>query len=120
MYSLLRRKLEDREVHGIVDEAVSIEREFMRDGLPVALIGMNSRLMEQYIQFVADRLLVALGHEKLYYVSNPFDFMDLISLQGKTNFFERKVSEYRLAGVMTGGGGGENNNNHMFVTTADF
>lgn len=71
----------------------------LADALPVALIGMNSTLMAQYIQFVADRLLVSLGNEKHYNVPNPFDFMDMISLQGKTNFFEKRVSDYRKAGV---------------------
>ena len=71
------------------------------DALPVALIGMNSKLMCQYIEFVADRLLVALGNDKVYNVTNPFDFMDMISLQGKTNFFEKRVSDYAKAGVNT-------------------
>ena len=70
------------------------------DALPVALIGMNSKLMCQYIEFVADRLLVALGDDKYYGVTNPFDFMDMISLQGKTNFFEKRVGDYQKAGVM--------------------
>ena len=68
------------------------------DALPVALIGMNAKLMRQYIEFVADRLLVALGNDKIYNVTNPFDFMDMISLQGKTNFFEKRVSDYSKAG----------------------
>jgi ribonucleoside-diphosphate reductase subunit M2 len=84
----------------IIVEAVAIEQEFLTDALPVALIGMNSKLMCQYIEFVADRLLVALGQEKHYNSTNPFDFMDLISLQGKTNFFEKRVSDYQRAGVM--------------------
>ena len=71
----------------------------MTDALPVSLIGMNAKLMCQYIEFVADRLLVALGNEKIYNVTNPFDFMDMISLQGKTNFFEKRVSDYSKAGV---------------------
>lgn len=69
------------------------------DALPVKLIGMNAELMCQYIEFVADRLLVALGNEKVYNKTNPFDFMDMISLQGKTNFFEKRVSDYQKAGV---------------------
>jgi len=80
-------------------EAVTIEQEFLTDALPVSLIGMNSTLMNQYIEFVADRLLVSLGNEKVYNVVNPFDFMDMISLQGKTNFFEKRVSDYAKAGV---------------------
>ncbi|MDC0140238.1 ribonucleotide-diphosphate reductase subunit beta, partial [bacterium] len=76
------------------------EKEFICESLPVRLIGMNSDLMSQYIEFVADRLLVELGTEKEYNVTNPFDFMDMISLQGKTNFFEKRVGEYQKAGVL--------------------
>jgi ribonucleotide reductase beta subunit family protein with ferritin-like domain len=82
------------EIHAIIREAVVIEKEFICEALPCSLIGMNSKLMSQYIEFVADRLAVQLGAPKLYNVGNPFDFMDLISLEGKTNFFEKKVSEY--------------------------
>ena len=78
-----------------------IEQKFVTDALPVNLIGMNSKLMSQYIEFVADRLLVELGCDRIYNVENPFDFMDMINLQGKTNFFEKRVSEYQKAGVMT-------------------
>jgi ribonucleoside-diphosphate reductase subunit M2 len=84
----------------ILTEAVSIEQDFFREALPVKLIGMNEDLMCQYVEFVADRLMVSLGFPKHYNVSNPFDFMDLISLQGKTNFFEKRVSDYQRAGVM--------------------
>lgn len=84
----------------IIAEAVDIEIEFVTSALPVSLIGMNSILMEQYIQFVADRLLVALGASKLYNVVNPFPWMEMISMQGKTNFFEKRVAEYQKAGVM--------------------
>merc|ERR1712151_426252 len=84
----------------IVTQAVDIELEFVCISLPVDLIGMNSRLMSDYIRFVADRLLVALGYEKYYNVKNPFEFMELISLQGKTNFFEKRVGDYQKAGVM--------------------
>lgn len=96
----LLHKLSNETVEKIVDDAVAHEKEFVSEALPVGLIGMNSMLMEQYIEFVADRLLVALGHERLYNSKNPFDFMELISLQGKTNFFERRVGEYQKAGVM--------------------
>ncbi|KAJ2662632.1 Ribonucleotide-diphosphate reductase (RNR), small subunit [Coemansia sp. RSA 1200] len=89
-------------VQQIVTEAVTIEQEFLSEALPVSLIGMNAKLMCQYIEFVADRLLVALGQPKKYQVSNPFDFMDMISMQGKTNFFEKRVSDYQKAGVMMG------------------
>ena len=81
-------------------DAVNIEKEFICESLPVRLIGMNSDLMSQYIEFVADRLLVELGTEKEYNVTNPFDFMEMISLQGKTNFFEKRVGEYQKAGVL--------------------
>jgi ribonucleoside-diphosphate reductase beta chain len=84
----------------IIAEAVDIEIEFVTSALPVSLIGMNSILMEQYIQFVADRLLVALGASKIYNVVNPFPWMEMISMQGKTNFFEKRVAEYQKAGVM--------------------
>jgi ribonucleoside-diphosphate reductase subunit M2 len=87
-------------ITAIITEAVKIEQEFLTDALPVALIGMNCDLMCKYIEFVADRLLVSLGCPKTFCVENPFDFMDLISLQGKTNFFEKKVGEYQKAGVM--------------------
>jgi ribonucleoside-diphosphate reductase beta chain len=79
---------------------VEIEKEFVTDALPVNLIGMNAKLMQQYIEFVADRLLVELGNEKIYNATNPFDFMEMISLQGKTNFFEKRVGEYQKAGVL--------------------
>jgi ribonucleoside-diphosphate reductase beta chain len=81
-------------------DALNIEREFITESLPVSLIGMNAGLMTQYLEFVADRLLVELGCDREYNTSNPFDFMDMISLQGKTNFFEKKVAEYQKAGVM--------------------
>ncbi|KAI0722865.1 ribonucleotide reductase [Earliella scabrosa] len=99
LFSHLKRRPHFDVVRKIITEAVAIEQEFLTDALPVALIGMNSKLMRQYIEFVADRLLVALGDEKYYNVTNPFDFMDMISLQGKTNFFEKRVSDYSKAGV---------------------
>ncbi|MBL4592255.1 MAG: ribonucleotide-diphosphate reductase subunit beta, partial [Flavobacteriales bacterium] len=92
-------KLSKEKVTGIITDAVRIEAEFVTESLPVRLIGMNADLMNQYIQFVADRLLVQLGCDKVYNVTNPFDFMDMISLQGKTNFFEKRVAEYQKAGV---------------------
>jgi len=93
-------KLSKEKVQKIITDAVDIEKEFVTDALPVDLIGMNAKLMSQYIEFVADRLLVELGNEKIYNASNPFDFMEMISLQGKTNFFEKRVAEYQKAGVM--------------------
>jgi ribonucleoside-diphosphate reductase beta chain len=98
----------------IIMDAVEIEKEFVTDALPVKLIGMNADLMGQYIEFVADRLLVELGGNKIYNVSNPFDFMDMINLQGKTNFFEKRVAEYQKAGV-TG-----NKEDQTFSLDADF
>lgn len=100
LYSKLQHPLSQDMVHELIANAVAIEKEFVVDALPVKLIGMNADLMCQYIEFVADRLLVALGYSKLYHAVNPFDFMELISLQGKTNFFERRVSEYQKSGVL--------------------
>ena len=96
----LVQKLPTGTVEKIIMDAVSIEKEFVTDALPVRLIGMNSNLMCQYIEFVADRLLVELGCSKIFGSNNPFDFMEMISLQGKTNFFEKRVGEYQKAGVM--------------------
>lgn len=98
----LINKLPKDQVREIITEAVEIEKEFIIDALPVKLIGMNSDLMSQYIEFVADRLLKELGNDPVYNVSNPFDFMDMISIQGKTNFFEKRVGEYQKAGVLAG------------------
>ena len=100
LYSMLDNKLPKSEIQDIITQAVEFEKEFVTDALPVSLIGMNAELMTQYIEFVADRLLVALGNEKHYGTSNPFDWMELISLQGKTNFFEKRVGDYQKAGVM--------------------
>ncbi|MEL6970120.1 MAG: ribonucleotide-diphosphate reductase subunit beta [Bacteroidota bacterium] len=93
-------KMPKETVTGIITDAVEIEKEFVTDALPVNLIGMNADLMCQYIEFVADRLLVALRHDKVYNVENPFPWMDLISLEGKTNFFEKRVGDYQKSGVM--------------------
>ena len=97
LYSKLKYKLNEENVFSIVSEAVYIEKEFITEALPVRLIGMNSDLMCQYIEFVADRLLVQLGYNKLYNSTNPFDFMEMISLEGKGNFFEKRISDYALA-----------------------
>jgi ribonucleoside-diphosphate reductase beta chain len=99
LYNMLENKLTVEHVTSIITDAVKNEHEFVTDALPVSLIGMNSKLMCQYIEFVADRLLVSLGCPKVYNVTNPFDFMENISLQGKTNFFEKRVGEYQKAGV---------------------
>ena len=96
----VQNKLPEEQIAAIIRDAVEIEKEFIIDALPVNLIGMNSTLMSQYIEFVADRLLLNLGCEKVYNVSNPFPFMEMISLQNKTNFFEKRVAEYQKAGVM--------------------
>ena len=97
LYSKLLKKLDKSRIHDIIKEAVEIETEFICRALPCRLIGMNSELMTQYIQFVADRLCVQLGYKKIYNVGNPFDWMELISLESKTSFFERRVSDYALA-----------------------
>ena len=97
LYSKLINKVERKEVENIIIEAVDIEVAFINDALPCRLIGMNSVLMCQYIEFVADRLLIQLGYNKIYNSSNPFDFMESISIEGKTNFFEKRVAEYALA-----------------------
>ncbi|MVN23288.1 ribonucleoside-diphosphate reductase small subunit [Mucilaginibacter arboris] len=100
LYSMLNNKLSKEEVTEIIADAVTIEKEFVTDALPVRLIGMNADLMGQYIEFVADRWLVELGYDKLYFATNPFDFMEMISLQGKTNFFEKRVGDYQKSGVL--------------------
>jgi len=114
LYSMLSDKLPQETIHQMIREAVEIEREFVCDSLPVDLIGMNQRLMVQYIEFVADRLVKELGCEPIYGSTNPFDWMDLISMQGKTNFFERRVGEYQKAGVTADGA------QKVFATDADF
>src|SRR5580692_8671280 len=102
LYSMLENKLPQEEVLAIIGDAVKIEKEFITEALPVDLIGMNARLMQQYIEFVADRWLDQLGCPKLFNATNPFDFMEMISLQGKTNFFEKRVGDYQKSGVMSG------------------
>lgn len=97
--SHIKNKLPEEQLYKIITDAVEIEKEFVTDSLPVSLIGMNSELMCQYIEFVADHLLESLELKKVYNATNPFDFMDMISLQGKTNFFEKRVGEYQKAGV---------------------
>ncbi len=111
----LVNKLPKSRVTKIIADAVEIEKEFVTDSLPVSLIGMNAKLMQQYIEFVADRLLSELGCDKIYNASNPFDFMEMISLQGKTNFFEKRVAEYQKAGVAN-----NDKDAHTFSMDADF
>ena len=114
LYSMLQNKLSQQQVFSIVADAVSIEKEFITEALPVKLIGMNADLMKQYIEFVADRWLVALGYDKMFNATNPFDFMEMISLQGKTNFFEKRVGDYQKAGVTS------NKAEEVFSTDEDF
>ena len=119
IHSLLKNPVKEERIREIISEAVEIEREFVTSAIPVDLIGMNSKFMAQYIEFVADRLLVALGCNKIYNSKNPFPWMELISLDGKTNFFEKRVSEYQKAGIME-----KNNENKntvkVFRTDDDF
>ncbi|KAI0455634.1 ribonucleoside-diphosphate reductase small subunit [Xylaria acuta] len=100
LFSHLKNRPSKEVVEAVIVDAVKIEQEFLTEALPCGLLGMNANLMKQYIEFVADRLLVALGNEKVYRATNPFDFMENISLGGKTNFFEKRVGEYQKAGVM--------------------
>ena len=100
LFSHLNNRPSKQAVQDVITEAVTIEQEFLTEALPCALLGMNANLMKQYIEFVADRLLLALGNQKYYKVTNPFDFMESISLAGKTNFFEKRVGDYQKAGVM--------------------
>jgi len=117
IYGMLQNKLPEDVVHSIIAGAVEVERHFICEALSCDLIGMNSDLMTRYIEFVADRLLTALGHSKLFGATNPFDWMELISLQGKTNFFEKRVGEYQKAGVMTNGA---DENSRGFALDVDF
>jgi ribonucleoside-diphosphate reductase beta chain len=114
LYNNLVNKLSQETVIEIIRDAVEYEKEFVTDAIPVKLIGMNADLMCQYIEFVSDRLLVALNCPKVYNATNPFDFMEMISLQGKTNFFEKRVAEYQKAGVMG------NNEDRSFSIDQDF
>ena len=106
LYSMIQHKLPQTTVHEMFREAVAIEKEFIIDALPCRVIGMNSDMMASYIEYVADRLLVQLGCERIWGTSNPFDFMEMCSLQAKTNFFEKRVSEYQKASVVFGSRGG--------------
>ena len=99
LYTMIENKIEEEHVHSIFKDAVDIEKEFIIDSIPCAMIGMNSILMSQYIEFVADRLLVQLGYEKIYRTQNPFEFMEMISLRPKSNFFEVRVGEYKKSTV---------------------
>ena len=122
LYSTLQpeNRLSQEEVHAIVASAVLVEQEFVCDALPVDLIGMNSKTMKQYIEFIADRLLVALGCDKMYKSANPFDWMEMISMQGKTNFFEKRVGEYQKNGVVASSQTNDYSAGHTFTIDADF
>jgi len=113
LYNKLVNRLDEKIIHEIVGDAVKLEKEFIIDALPCKLIGMNSKLMGEYIEFVADRLLVDLNYNKLFNAKNPFSFMEMISLQGKTNFFEKRVGEYQKAGIMS-------SESFVFTTNDDF
>ena len=115
----VENKLPEETVYDLIRDAVLIEQDFVTDALPVSLIGMNAVLMNQYIEFVADHLLVSLGLKKIYNVENPFDFMETISLQGKTNFFEKRVGEYQKAGVKNSSNA-ESKEMHLFAMDNDF
>jgi ribonucleoside-diphosphate reductase beta chain len=110
----IKNKLPQERVYQIITDAVTIEQEFVTKALPVNLIGMNAKLMSQYIEYVADVWLQELGYAKYYGTSNPFDFMELISLSNKTNFFEKKVAEYQKSGVMA------DKESQVFTIDADF
>ena len=112
LYSRLQKKLNKKRIYEIIQEAVEIEKEFITDAIPCRMIGMNVVLMAQYIEFVADRLCLQLGYDKIYNSSNPFDFMELISIETKVNFFERTNSEYALANKVV--------DKDVFAFTADF
>ncbi|TAE38604.1 MAG: ribonucleoside-diphosphate reductase [Runella slithyformis] len=114
----IENKLPEETIYNLVRDAVGIEQDFVTDALPVSLIGMNANLMNQYIEFVADHLLVSLGLKKIYNVANPFDFMDMISLQGKTNFFEKRVGEYQKSGVKNSAS--DKKEMHQFAIDEDF
>ena len=100
LYTHLTHKCDEATVRQIVMDAVTIEQEFVCEALPCSLVGMNANLMRDYIDFVADHLMTTLGYSKIYNTANPFDWMELISLQGKTNFFEKRVGDYQKSGVM--------------------
>jgi ribonucleotide reductase beta subunit family protein with ferritin-like domain len=122
LYSKMNRenKLSEKTVHRIIRDAVDVETSFICEALPVSLIGMNSDLMREYVRFVADRLVRALGYRNIWNAKNPFEWMDMISLEGKTNFFEKRVGEYQKANVMGGDKNGEGEDKLTFSMDADF
>jgi ribonucleoside-diphosphate reductase beta chain len=112
LYSFIKNKIPQNIVKEIFEEAVNIEKEFITESIPCAMIGMNANMMIKYIEFVADRLLIQLGYDKIWKTENPFDFMELISLRPKTNFFELRVGEYAKSNI--------NENNSNFSLSNDF
>jgi ribonucleotide reductase beta subunit family protein with ferritin-like domain len=118
LYNMLANRLSEARVHEIVGSAVAIECDFVSSALPVELIGMNSGLMTEYIKFCADRLVRALGYSPIFNAKNPFDWMEMISMQGKTNFFEKRVAEYSKASVSTASSSTESKQG--FRTDEDF
>lgn len=114
LYSMINERIDERTVHNMFTDACEIEREFICDSLPCSMLGMNSDLMSQYIRFVADRLLLSLGYNKIWNESNPFDFMESISVEGKTNFFESRPTQYQKASVLNTG------RDNSFTITDDF
>lgn len=117
LYNMLENRLDENVVHDMIKEALVLEKEFIIDALPARLLGMNSQLMSDYIEYVADYLLSMLGYKKLYFTINPFDWMELISLQGKTNFFEKRVGEYAKSGVSLESKEGDQD---LFTIDSDF
>ena len=121
LYSMLKHPLDPARLQEIVKDAVDIEKEFVCDALSCALVGMNADLMSEYIEFVADRLMTQLGVEKVWNTPNPFEWMEMISLQGKANFFEHRVDQYQKANVMTSVQGKcDGFENYVFRTDLDF
>jgi ribonucleotide reductase beta subunit family protein with ferritin-like domain len=114
LYSMVSEKIEEKVVHEMFRDAYEIEKEFICESLPCSMLGMNSELMSQYIKFVSDRLLLSLGYSKMWLESNPFDFMESISMEGKTNFFESRPTQYQKASVLNTG------RDNSFVVTDDF
>ena len=116
---MLQKKPGEDTIHAIATSAVAVEKAFICEALPCSLIGMNADMMSEYIEFVCDRLLVDMGVSKIYHARNPFEWMELISMEGKTNFFERRVAEYAKAGVVGSISNGAQEN-HTFALDDDF
>jgi len=115
LYSMIIEKIDENIVYDMFTDAVNIEKEFICESLPCSLLGMNSELMSDYIKFVADRLLIQLGYSKIWGITCPFDFMESISMEGKTNFFESRPTQYQKAAVLN-----TSTSNKHFLTTEDF